>query len=145
MSEIKTVKQNSSENTSSSMCDIMKNSTSKVIKKMESQIPSYIQLYSDYYTEYLHSLDDLYGTCYIAEKEYFDKIGIDKNALGAFEKYANSFADTFSSQIEMSTNLLRAYLQMRISGVKSYDTYLHNLIEAYATAFSNFNKIFQKE
>jgi len=36
-----------------SVCDVMKSKTSSVIRKMESQIPSYMQEYSDLYTEYL--------------------------------------------------------------------------------------------
>ena len=35
-----------------SICDIMKEDTSKVIKKLESQMPSQFQNYSDVYTEY---------------------------------------------------------------------------------------------
>jgi len=59
-----------------SACDVMKENTSKVIKKMESQIPSYVQEYSDLYTEYLHTFDDLFGTCYISEKQFFWQVGI---------------------------------------------------------------------
>ena len=55
-----------------SICDIMKEDTSEVIKKMESKMPSMFQSYSDMYTKYLHTLDDVFGTCYIAEKEFFD-------------------------------------------------------------------------
>jgi len=54
-----------------SICDIMKQDTSEVIKKMESKMPSMFQNSSDMYTKYLHTLDDIFGTCYIAEKEFF--------------------------------------------------------------------------
>ena len=54
-----------------SICDLMKDHTSTVIKKAESQIPTYTQIFSDVYREYLHVIDDLYGTCYISEKEFF--------------------------------------------------------------------------
>ena len=57
-----------------SVCDIMKTNTSKVIQKLESKIPSLFQQYSDLYTAYLHTLDDVYGTCYISEKEFFEKV-----------------------------------------------------------------------
>ena len=36
-----------------SICDVMKNNTSAIIGKLESQIPIYAQLYSDLYTKYL--------------------------------------------------------------------------------------------
>ena len=64
-----------------SVCDIMKNDTSEVIKKLESIMPMMFQSYSDFYTHYLHILDDMYGTCYIAEKEFFDKLNLDQNIL----------------------------------------------------------------
>ena len=54
-----------------SVCEIMKDDTSEVFRKMESQIPLLFQNYSNLYTRYLHMLDDVFGTCYIAEKEFF--------------------------------------------------------------------------
>jgi len=55
-----------------SICDIMKKDTSEIIKNMESKIPSLFQNYSDLYMAYLHMFDDLFGACYIAEKEYLE-------------------------------------------------------------------------
>ena len=123
-----------------SICDVMKGNTSKIIRKMESQIPSHVQLYSDYYSEYLHSLDDIFGTCYLAEKQYFDNLNIDKNVLKAYAQWVDSFTQNVSINIDMSTKLLSSYIQMRISGIRTYDTYLHNLMDSYAKWLSLFNK-----
>ncbi len=71
------------------MCGVMKSKTSSVIRKMESQIPSYVQEYSDLYAEYLHTIDDLFGTCYISEKEFFDKLNIDQKTLKAFDNLSS--------------------------------------------------------
>ena len=60
-----------------SVCDIMKTNTSKIIQKLESQIPSQFQQYSDLYSSYLHTMDDVYGTCYMSEKKFFDNLNID--------------------------------------------------------------------
>ncbi len=122
-----------------SACDVMKYNTSKVIKKMESQIPSYVQQYSDLYTEYLHTFDDLFGTCYISEKEFFDKLGFDQETLKTFDNYSKTLTNFYSSQIDMSTNFLRAYVKMRISAIKSYDRYLHVMMDSYAKMLSQFN------
>ena len=70
-----------------SVCDIMKGNTSEIIKKMESQIPTYFQMHSDVYTEFLHTMDDLFGTCFIAEKEFFDKLNFDQYTLKFFDSY----------------------------------------------------------
>ena len=45
-----------------------------MIKETEAKMPIFFQSYSDLYTKYLHLLDDIFGTCYIAEKEFFDKL-----------------------------------------------------------------------
>jgi len=127
-----------------SACDVMKDNTSKVIKKMESQIPSYVQEYSDLYAEYLHTLDDLFGTCYIAEKEFFDKLGFDQQTLKTFDNYSKTLSNFYSSQIEMSTNYLKDYVKMRISAIKSYDRYLHVMMDSYAKSLSQFNSVNKK-
>jgi len=127
-----------------SACDVMKDNTSKVIKKMESQIPSYVQEYSDLYAEYLHTVDDLFGTCYISEKQFFDKLGFDQETLKTFDNYSKTLANFYSSQIEMSTSYLKDYVKMRISAIKSYDRYLHVMMDLYAKSLSQFNSVTKK-
>ncbi|HXW02771.1 MAG TPA: hypothetical protein VD651_00700, partial [Nitrosarchaeum sp.] len=70
-----------------SICDIMKNRTSEIVQKMECQLPLTMQQYSDLYTAYLHSFDDMFGTCYISQKEFFDKLNIPQETLKEFDKY----------------------------------------------------------
>jgi hypothetical protein len=122
-----------------SICDVMKNNTSSVIRKMESQIPSYIQSYSDLYAAYLHAADDLFGTCYISEKEFFDKLNIDQTSLNEFNKYLQSCTKTASSQIDVSTNFMKTYVKMRISALEAYDKYMHMMMDSYANMLSNVN------
>ena len=69
------------ENETTSICDVMKDNTSEIIQKLELQIPTFMQLYSDLYTKYLHMLDDLYSSCYLSEKEFLDKLGMDKTTI----------------------------------------------------------------
>ena len=65
----------------------MKDDTSEVIRKIESHIPSLFQNYSNLYTKYLHMFDDMFGTCYITEKKFFDKMDIDQHVM--MNSYAN--------------------------------------------------------
>jgi hypothetical protein len=122
-----------------SVCDIMKGNTSEIIKKMESQIPTYFQMHSDVYTEFLHTMDDLFGTCFIAEKEFFDKLNIDQYTLNLFDSYWKNITKMYSSQVDVSTDFLRAYSQMRISGIKLFDNYMHSMMESYAKMLSQYN------
>ena len=127
-----------------SVCDVMKSKTSSVIRKMESQIPSYAQEYSDLYVEYLHTIDDLFGTCYLSEKEFFDKLNIDQNTLKAFDNFWSFWEKTVTSQIETSTNFMRTNNQMRISAIKSYDKYVHTMMDFYSKMLSQYNSAFKK-
>ena len=125
-------------------CDMMKNNTSTLVKKAESQIPTYAQLHSDVYTEYLHMIDDLFGTCYIAEKQFLEKFNIDSGTMKVFSNYMNSLTNVYSSQIDMSTDFLKNYSQMRIAMIKSYDGYMHTIMDIYAKTLAQINTIIEK-
>ena len=127
-----------------SVCDVMKSNTSSVIRKMGLQIPLYVQEYSDLYAEYLHTLDDLFGSCYISEKEFFDKLNIDQKTLEAFDNLSGFWEKIATSQIEASTNFMRAYVQMRISAIKSYDNYVHIMMDSYSKILLQYNSAFKK-
>jgi hypothetical protein len=124
----------------SSICDIMKEDTSEVIKKMESKMPSLFQNYSDLYTEYLHMFDDIFGTCYIAEKEYFDKLNIDQGILRQIKANSESMKNNYVENIDMAAKFFDEYVKMRVSAIQSFDNYVHVMMESYAKMFSQFNK-----
>ncbi|MCJ8305793.1 MAG: hypothetical protein HRU07_01935 [Nitrosopumilus sp.] len=133
-----------STNNSISVCDIFKDNTSKVIKKLEMQIPSHFQIYSDMYKEYLHVIDDIFGTCILSEKEFFDKMKIDKNLMKNIETFTNYFTGIGINQIENYDNYLKWYAQMRISGMKSYDQFVHTMMNSYSKTLANFMIDFEK-
>ncbi|MGI0086478.1 MAG: hypothetical protein ACREBI_00750 [Nitrosotalea sp.] len=122
-----------------SICDAMKNNTSEIIQKIESKFPTYVGLYTDLYTKYLHAMDDLYGTCYLSEKEFVDKLGMDKPAILAFDAYWKSITGMVLSQIDMNTNFARMYVQFRLVTIDSYDRVAHLMMDNYARAWSQFN------
>ena len=123
-----------------SICDIMKDDTSEIIKEMESQMPSVFQNYSNMYSEYLHMFDDIFRTCYIAEKEFFDKLNIDQNILRQIKENSESMRKNYVENINMTTKLFDSYVKTRISAVKSFDNYVHIMMESYAKMWSQFNK-----
>ena len=127
------------ENETTSICDVMKDNTSEIIQKLELQIPTFMQLYSDLYTKYLHMLDDLYSSCYLSEKEFLDKLGMDKTTIGAFETYWKFITDMTTSQIEQVTSLAKTYVEFRLSMLDSYDKAVHLMTDNYAKAWTWFN------
>ena len=143
---IKTAKResDSSRKENISICDVMKNNTSEVIQKIESKFPIYTQLYTDLYTKYLHTIDDLYSACYVSEKEFFDKLGMDKKALQAFDAYWKSIANMIMYQIDMATNFAKMYVQFRLATIDSYDKVTHTMMDSYAKAWNQFNSYNKK-
>ncbi len=124
-----------------SVCDIMKTNTSKVIQKFESHIPSRFQQYSDLYATYLHTIDDIFGTCYISEKEFFDKLNIDQGVLNSIQEYSNAVTETYLDQIDLYAKYRRELIQMQISSLTVYDNFMHTMMDTYAKTLSQFNKV----
>ena len=123
-----------------SVCDIMKTNTSKIIQKFESKIPSQFQQYSDLYTAYLHTIDDVFGTCYISEKEFFDKLNIDQGVLSSFQDYSKAVTETYLDQIELYAKYRQEFIQTQTSSLKVYDNFMHTMMDSYAKILSQFNK-----
>ena len=139
MSKNDTPVQNESEN-HVSLCDLVKNDTSEVMRKLESQIPSFAQNYSDLYAAYLHMFDNLFGTCYISEKEFFDKLNIDQKILLKIKKNSDFIKKNYFEGIDSSTKFFDFFIKTRISGISSVDNYIHEMMELYAQSLSQFNK-----
>ncbi|MGI0087625.1 MAG: hypothetical protein ACREBI_06655 [Nitrosotalea sp.] len=128
-----------------SVCDIIHNNATNVIEKMESLLPINMQMYSDFYTECLHSLQDLFGACYIAENEILSKMGIDQKALQFFDMHAKTVTKSTIVQIEMANNIQKTYLQTQISAIKTLDEYIRLTLDYYSRALSrSLNSPFQK-
>ena len=124
-----------------SICDIMKNRTSEIVKKIECQLPLTVQQYADLYTAYLHSIDDVFGTCYISQKEFFDKLGISQEALRNFDKYLESISKSYQNWIDLSSKYGQDYVQTRLSMIKSSDQFIHMTIDLYAKMLAKFNEM----
>jgi hypothetical protein len=123
-----------------SVCDIMKGNTSEIIRKFESQIPSMIQNYSNLYTTYLHVFDDLFGTCYIHEKEFFDKLNIDQTLLKQLKDNSELIKNRYLENIEISAKFFDEQVKMRISALESFENFTHVMMDSYAKTLSQFNR-----
>ena len=123
-----------------SLCDVLKTDTSEIIKKLEAQAPSMFQNNSNLYTQYLHLLDDMFGTCYISEKEFFDKLNIDPKILNQIKKNSESAKKSYLNLIEMNTKYWDEYFKIRISAMKSFNIFIHAMMESYAKTLSKLNE-----
>ncbi len=123
-----------------SICDVFKENTTAVIEKMESQVPVYLQMYSDLYTEYLHSVDKLFGTCYISQKEFFDKLGIDQGVLRAYSDFWSTIIDIGNTQVDMFMNSQKTYVKTRIEAIKYFNQNAQLMMDNYAKMLLNLTK-----
>ena len=135
----KPTQQNTKNDNNESVCDVLKSDTSEIIQKLESQTPLIFQNYSNLYTEYLHMFNDLFGTCYIAEKEFFDKLNIDPKFLTQIKKNSELMKKNYLDFIEMNAKHWDEYFKMRVSAVKSFDSFMHGMINSYAKILSQMN------
>ncbi|MGI0004656.1 MAG: hypothetical protein ACREAX_05095 [Candidatus Nitrosotenuis sp.] len=126
-----------------STCDIMKDNTSKIIKKLESQIPFSTQHYSDLYTLFLHSVDDIFGTCYLAEKQFFDRLGFDQSTLKSFKAVSDQFTGAITAQIEMANNMQKTQLEFQKNLLNMYEQYMHSLIDSYWKSMGGLDKFLE--
>lgn len=121
-----------------SICEIMKNNTSNILQKLEVEVPIIFQNYSDLYSRYLHSIQDLFGVCHLAEKQYFDKMYVDQKVLKSFDEHWKFMTNIAESQVGLSTDFLKSYVQFRLSLIDSWDEYAHTAMNAYAKMLSGF-------
>lgn len=125
----------------SSFCDMVRGSTSKILKEMELQTPMHFQLYSDMYKEYLHLLDNVFGMCMVAEREVVDRLGVGQGFLAEFDRLASAVTDGWLRQINNYGSFLQWYSQVRSSGIKSNDRFMHSMISAYAQTLEGVSRM----
>jgi len=114
-----------------SLCGMMNSNISELTQKLESEMPIFFQSCSDLYSRYLHSVQDLFGVCHLAEKQYCEKINNEQHMLEFFDDYFKFLTHMTLSQIDLSQDFLKFYVQFRLSVIDSCDKSLHTFIDAY--------------
>ncbi len=110
----------------------MRDNTNEVIMKIEGLLPSYIESVTDLQSEGLRITRDFFGTCYIAEKELLDKMGVDQKTIESFDKFLKIITKTTVSEIDMINNFQRTWTENIMSSMKSYDDYVKVMLSSYA-------------
>lgn len=115
-----------------SVCDVMRDSTNEVIMKMEGLLPLYMEGFADINAEGMRIAKDFFGTCYIAEKEILDKMGVDQDAIKSFERYAKMWTQPAITQIEIAGNCQKMFVENMMSAMESYDDHIRLMLSSYA-------------
>ena len=115
-----------------SACDVMRDSTNEVIMKIESLLPSYIESFTDLQSEGLRIARDFFGTCYIAEKEILDNMGVDQKAVESFDRYSKAITKTTIFEIDAMNSFQKTFAENIMSTMKSYDDYVKIMLSSYS-------------
>ncbi len=136
---------NEESNSTMSMCDVMKDNTDEIIMKIESLLPSHIEGFANFQSEYLRIARDFFGTCYIAEKEILDKIGVDQNMITEFNKYLKILSQYAISEIDIANNLQKSFVDSTISAMKVYDDYVKLMLASYSKTLEHISSMIPKK
>mgnify|MGYP000315466363 CR=1 FL=1 len=122
-----------------SICKLVKDDTSEVMRKLESKIPLHAQNYSNLYTAHLRSIGVLFDTCYISEKEFLDRLDIDQGIQKQMREHSRIAKENYLNGIEIGTKLLDDCIKMGISAMKTSDDNFQTTMRTYFKMLSQFN------
>ncbi len=128
-----------------SVCDVMRDNTNQVIMKIESLLPANIENFANLQGEYIRIARDFFGTCYIAENELLDKMGVDQKAIEGFDRYLKAITQTTISQIDMASNFQKTFVENSLSAMKIYDDYVKLMLSSYAKVLEYTSALIPKK
>lgn len=115
--------------------------TLEVIEKIDSKIPTYVNLYSDLYKKYLHIIDNFYNNYYSNQKESISKMGINDAVLTMFDAYLKSFRQMALLQIDITENMFKNYVGLRLTAFDFYDQMINGNMINFTKMLPKFNDL----
>jgi hypothetical protein len=111
----------------------------EIIEKIQTKIPSYVKFYSNLYKKYLHMMSNFYDTYYLTQKEVFGKTEINDIMLTLFDIYLRNIKQLNLLQINISENMVKNYVEYRITVLDFYDQMINNNMRNFVKKFLDFN------
>ena len=121
-----------------SISQTLKNNTHEFTKKLESQLPLKVQQFSELYTAYLHSMNNTFDSCITCEKELFEKLGVDKGIIKAFEEYTEAHTDMMLQQMDYYAQFRKYSTDTQLSAMKSWDNFMLTMMDYNFKIFNQF-------
>ena len=118
---------------SASVSEVMEKHTMEIMKKLESRIPLQIKSYSDFSREYMKLLEEIFDIDYALENKIFGNFGMDEKSVKLLDDYLERGSRFCTSQIDMSNEFFKGYLDMRLSAMESYNKFL----KEFSTSFGD--------
>ena len=96
----------------------------EIMKKMETSIPLQIKSFSDFSREYMKILEEIFDIDYALENKVFGNFGMDEKSIKSLDRYLEMGSKFYMSQIDMSNEFFKGYLNMRLSVMELYNRFL---------------------
>ena len=96
----------------------------EVMKKLESGVPLQVKSFSDFSREYMKLLEEIYDINYTLENKMFGNFGMDEKSIKMLDNYLEIGSKFYASQIDMSNEFFKGYLNMRLFMMESYNKFL---------------------
>jgi len=117
----------------SSVSEVMEKHTMEIMKKLESRIPLQIKSYSDFSREYMKLLEEIFDIDYAIENKMFGNFGMDEKSIKLLDNYLEMGSKFYTSNIDMSNEFFKGYLNMRLSVMESYNRFLKQFSTNFRT------------
>ena len=114
-----------------SVSETLEKHTMEIMKKLESRIPLQIKSFSDFSREYMKLLEEIFDIDYALENKIFGNFGMDEKSIKLLDDYLEMGSKFYMSQIDMSNEFFKGYLNMRLSVMESYNKFL----KEFSTSF----------
>jgi len=116
---------------SPSVSETLEKHTMEIMKKLEYRIPLQIKSFSDFSREYMKLLEEIFDIDYALENKIFGNFGMDEKSVKLLDDYLEMGSKFYMSQIDMSNEFFKGYLNMRLSVMESYNRFL----KEFSTSF----------
>lgn len=116
----------------------------EILKKLESHIPLHIKSFSDFSREYVKLLEQTFKINCSLEKKLFGNMGADEIVIKVLDDYLEGNRKFLTAQIDMSTEFFKAYLNMRLAMMESYNKVVQDFAGQIKTGIME-NKILKTQ
>lgn len=113
----------------STTVDVMKENTARIMDKLDSQMPLYVKMHSDLYTEHNRLSENFFKAAYALEQAELNLL-FHGQVPEIVEPWIRLQANVTMSQIEMASMFLKWYPQMYVVTLKFLDQALQNYVRA---------------
>jgi hypothetical protein len=83
-------------------------------------------------------MNNTFDSCITCEKEFFEKLGVDKGIIKAFGEYTKAHTDMMLQQMDYYAQFKKYSTDVQLSAVKSWDDFMTSMMKYNLKIFDEF-------